>query len=78
MSEKQNRECEVRYKQKAVVEFLTREGVKPKKIHECLEVVCDEDVFYVRMICYWALVAQKKVKIAGPRPSRSSKTAKKH
>ncbi len=33
MSEKQNCESEMQYEQKAVAEFLTREGEKPKKIH---------------------------------------------
>ncbi len=58
MNEKQNRRW-VRCKQKAVIEFVMREGEKPKKIHECLKVVYGEDVFDVSKVCYWACEAQK-------------------
>ncbi len=44
MSEKQNHKSEGWYKQKALTEFLTREGEKPKKIHKCLKVVDTEDI----------------------------------
>ncbi len=52
MSGKQNCESEVRYKQKAVIEFLTGEGEKSKKIHECLKMVYGEDVFDVSLVYY--------------------------
>ncbi len=63
MSEKHNRENEVRYKQKAVVEFLMHESEKPKMIHKCLKVVYGEVVFDVSIVCYWAHEAQKTLKL---------------
>ncbi len=60
MSEKQNCESEVWYKQKTVIELLTHEGEKPKKIHERLNVVYGEDVFDTSMVRYWACESQKK------------------
>ncbi len=60
---------EVQYEQKAVIEFLTREGEKPKKINECLKMVYCEDVFDVSTVRYWAHEPPKHVKITGPRSS---------
>ncbi len=77
INEKQNREDEVWYKQKAVIELLTYAGEKPKKIRECLTVVYGEDVFDTIIFVSRHVRPKKKVKISGPRPSRSSEIAKK-
>ncbi len=63
MSDKQNCESDVRYKQKAVIEFLMCEGKKPKKIHECLKVVYGEHVFHVSTVCYWTYKVKKKLEL---------------
>ncbi len=59
MSEKQNRESVVWYKQKAVIEFLTSDE-KSKKVREHIKVVYGENIFDVIMIRYWASGTRKK------------------
>ncbi len=63
MNGKLNCESEVRYKQKAVVEFSTYESEKPKKIHERLKVVCAEDVFHVSMFVIGQVRPKKMLKL---------------
>ncbi len=60
--------------QKAAIEFLTREGEKLKKIHECLKMVYGENLFdvrwfvigYVRKKIKKKTKQKKNVKITGP------------
>lgn len=54
MSEKWNHKSEMRYQQKAVIEFLTHEGETAKKIHTHLKLVYGQDVFNVSTARYWA------------------------
>ncbi len=45
------------------MELLMCEGVKPKKIHECLKVVYGEDVFDVSAVHHKVHQAQKTLKL---------------
>ncbi len=53
----------MQYKQKAVIEFLMREGEKRTKIYESLKVIYGEDVLDVSVVCYWAREAQRTLKL---------------
>ena len=61
MSENKKRSSDVRYKQRAVIEFFTREGVLPKAIHSRLEAVYGAQVFDISTVRYWARESKKKL-----------------
>lgn len=54
MAESVNRVSAVRYKMKAVIEFLTRKGCTPKEIFTRLKQVYCNQVFNISTVRYWA------------------------
>ncbi len=54
MAERVNRVSDVRYKMKAVIEFLTRDGHKQKKIFTRLKNIYGDQVFDISTVRYWA------------------------
>ncbi len=50
MAERVNQVSDVRYKMKAVIEFLIREGRTPKEIFTCLKNIYGDQIFYGKML----------------------------
>ncbi len=41
------------YKQKAVIKFLTHEGIEPTEIYRCLNVVYDDETMNISELQAW-------------------------
>ncbi len=59
MAERVNCVSDVRYKMKAVIEFLTHEGRTPKEIFTRLKNIYGDQVFDISTVRYWACESKR-------------------